>query len=183
MVVRGEGEEAVAEIASGLKSNDIQGLSYRNGSDIIHNPKRPPRKLDSDLFPNRTLRQQRYHFNIGGSALRGEEFDIILTSRGCPHNCKFCTFTLNPWGQKRPYSARSIDSVMKEIREMSAGIVHIADEDFFVNPVRAKAICDRIVAEGIKKRFLVQARIEIFEHPGSSGSSRQSWNQDVSVWY
>jgi radical SAM superfamily enzyme YgiQ (UPF0313 family) len=40
MVVRGEGEEAVAEIASGLKSNDIQGLSYRNGSDIIHNPRR-----------------------------------------------------------------------------------------------------------------------------------------------
>jgi anaerobic magnesium-protoporphyrin IX monomethyl ester cyclase len=165
MVVRGEGEEAVAEIASGLKSKDIQGLSYRNGSGIIHNPQRPPRKLDSSLFPNRTLRQQKYHFNIGGFALRGEEFDIILTSRGCPHNCKFCTFTLNPWGQKRPYSARSIDSVMEEIRQMSAGIVHIADEDFFVNPVRAKAICDRIVAEGIKKRFLVQARIEIFEHP------------------
>jgi len=165
VVVRGEGEEPVAEIASGMASKDILGVSYRNGSGIIHNSKRPLRKVDSYLYPDRTLRKQKYHFNIGGFAMRGEEFDIILTSRGCPHNCKFCTFTLNPWGQKRPYSARSIDSVMEEIREMSAGIVHIADEDFFVNPARAKAICDRIVAEGIKKRFLVQARIEIFERP------------------
>ncbi len=165
MVVRGEGEETIAEVASGLPSKDILGASYRNGSEIVHNPKRPPLKLDANLYPNRNLRSQRYHFNIGGFALRGEEFDIILTSRGCPRNCKFCTFTLNPWGQKRPYTARSIDSVMEEIREMSAGIVHIADEDFFVNPTRAKAICDRIVEEGIKKRFLVQARIEIFEHP------------------
>jgi anaerobic magnesium-protoporphyrin IX monomethyl ester cyclase len=165
VVVRGEGEETVAEIASGKETEDILGLSYRNGSGIVHNSKRPLGKLDGYLFPDRSLRQQKYHFNMGGFALRGEEFDILLTSRGCPRNCKFCTFTLNPWGQKRPYSARSIDSVMEEIRQMSAGIIHIADEDFFVNPARAKAICDRIVAEGIKKRFLVQARIEIFEHP------------------
>ena len=181
MVVRGEGEETIAEVASGLPSKDILGASYRNGSEIVHNPKRPPLKLDANLYPNRNLRSQRYHFNIGGFALRGEEFDIILTSRGCPRNCKFCTFTLNPWGQKRPYTARSIDSVMEEIREMSAGIVHIADEDFFVNPTRAKAICDRIVEEGIKKRFLVQARIEIFRTPGNFGSSRQSRREDVSL--
>ena len=47
---------------------------------------------------------------------------------------------------------------------MSAGVVLIADENFFVNPRRAKELCERIVDEGIEKRFLVQARIEIFEH-------------------
>ena len=165
VVVRGEGEDAIAEIAQGIAPEDIKGISYRNGSRVIHNAQRSLPKVDTYRFPDRTLRQQKYHFNIGGYGLRGEEFDIILTSRGCPHNCKFCTFTLNPWGQKRAYSARSIDSVMEEIRQISAGIILIADEDFFVNPARAKAICDRIVAEGIEKRFLCQARIEIFEHP------------------
>ncbi|MBI4963659.1 MAG: B12-binding domain-containing radical SAM protein [Desulfomonile tiedjei] len=165
VVVRGEGEEAVAEIATGLAREDIQGISYRNGSDLVHNPNRPLQKVDAYRFPDRTLRQQKYHFNVGGFALRGEEFDIILTSRGCPHNCKFCTFSLSPWGQKRNYSARSIESVMEEIRQISAGIILIADEDFFVNPGRAKRICERILSEGIKKRFLVQARIEIFQHP------------------
>jgi len=165
VVVRGEGEEAIVELANGILLKDILGISYRNGSEVAHNGNRPLRKVDEYRFPNRGLRKQRYHFNVGGVALRGEEFDIILTSRGCPHNCKFCTFTLSPWGQKRPYSARSIDSVMEEIRQISAGIILIADENFFVNPARAKAICERMIAEGIRKRFLVQARIEIFEHP------------------
>jgi len=165
IVVRGEGEEGIAEIASGRPLEDIQGISRRNGSGVVHNDKRPLQKVESYRFPDRSLRKQKYHFNIGGLALRGEEFDIILTARGCPHKCKFCTFTLNPWGQKRNYSARSIDSVMEELRQISAGIILIADEDFFVSPSRAKAICERIVAEGIEKRFLVQARIEIFKRP------------------
>ncbi len=165
LIVRGEGEEAISELASGMDYHDMPGVSYRNGSEIVHNPNRPFRKLDKKLYPDRSLRDQKYHFNIGGFALKGEEFDIMLTARGCPHNCKFCTFTLNPWGQKRPYSARSIDSVIEELKEISAGIILMADEDFFVNPTRAKALCERIIDEGIEKRFLVQTRIEIFKHP------------------
>ncbi len=165
VLVRGEGEEVIAEIASGADIATIPGLSYRSGSDIVHNPNRALAKVDNYQFPDRTLRKQKYQLNMGGFALRGEEFDIILTSRGCPRNCKFCTFTMNPWGQKRPYSARSIDSVIEELRQISAGIILVADEDFFVNPARAKKICERIVEEGISKRFLVQARIEIYKHP------------------
>lgn len=165
LVVRGEGEDAIVEIAAGRPAQDILGISYRNGSGLVHNAKRSLEQVERYRFPNRGLRKQKYHFNMGGFALRGEEFDIILTSRGCPHKCKFCTFTLSPWGQKRSYSARSIDSVIEEIRQITAGIILIADEDFFVNPSRAKAICDRIVAEGIDKRFIVQARIEIFQRP------------------
>jgi radical SAM superfamily enzyme YgiQ (UPF0313 family) len=165
IVVHGEGEEAIAEIAQRVPLENITGISYRNHSGIVHGSRRPLQKVERYRFPDRSLRQQKYHFNMGGFALRGEEFDIIITARGCPHNCKFCTFTLNPWGQKRTYSARSIESVMEELRQISAGIVLIADEDFFVIPSRAKEICERIVQEGIRKRFIVQARIEVYRHP------------------
>ncbi|MEJ2719457.1 MAG: radical SAM protein, partial [Deltaproteobacteria bacterium] len=165
IAVRGEGEQTIAELAQGVNLADIKGISYRNGEEITHNPNRPLAAVEGFGFPDRTLRGQRYHFNVGGFALRGEEFDIILTARGCPYNCKFCTFTLSPWGQKRNYSARTVDSVIEELKQISAGIILIADENFFVQPRRAKEICERIVAEGIQKRFLVLARIEIFEHP------------------
>ncbi len=165
VVVRGEGEGPIQEIAQGVPLKDVLGISYRNGTRVIHNEQRALGDVESYRYPDRSLRKLKYNFNIGGFALRGEEFDIILTSRGCPYNCKFCTFNLNPWGQKRNYSARSIDSVIQELGEMSAGVIYIADENFFINPKRAKQICDRIVEEGIKKRFGVQARIEIFEHP------------------
>ncbi|MFH0823228.1 MAG: radical SAM protein [Pseudomonadota bacterium] len=164
ILVRGEGEEAIAEIAGGAAPEDIPGISYRKDGLIIHNPNRPLRDVDAYHYPDRRLRGQGYHFNLGGFALRGEEFDMILTARGCPYNCKFCTFNLNPYTQKRRYSARSIDSVMEEIRQLTAGVVLIADENFFVNPQRAKKLCERITAEGIRKRFIVQSRIEIFEH-------------------
>jgi anaerobic magnesium-protoporphyrin IX monomethyl ester cyclase len=165
VIVRGEGEESIVEIAQGKDFKDIAGISYRDEGRIAHNENRPLPEVDNYHYPDRGLRRQDYHMNVGGLALRGQQFDIILTSRGCPYNCKFCTFNLNPLGQKRSYSARSIDSVMEELRQVSAGIVLVADENFFVNPQRAKKICERIIAEGIKKRFLVRARIEIFEHP------------------
>ncbi|MDQ1237982.1 MAG: anaerobic magnesium-protoporphyrin monomethyl ester cyclase, partial [Thermodesulfobacteriota bacterium] len=150
MVVRGEGEESIAEIARGLAPSQIKGISYRSDNGLVHNENRPLPEVDVYRFPYRTLRSQSYHMNIGGHALRGQEFDIILTSRGCPYNCKFCTFNLNPLGQKRTYSARSIDSVMEELHQISAGIVLIADENFFVNPQRAKRICERIIDDGIQ---------------------------------
>ena len=165
VVVRGEGEESIVDIAQGKDLQDIAGISYRDRDHVVHNPNRPLPEVDTYRYPDRRLRHQAYHMNLGGFALRGEEFDIILTSRGCPYNCKFCTFNLNPLGQKRSLSVRSINSVMTELREISAGIVLIADENFFINPHRAKRICERIISEGIDKRFLVQARIEIFEHP------------------
>lgn len=164
ILVRGEGEETIVEIATGVELKTIKGISYREGGQVLHNPTRPPCEVDDYEFPDRTMRPHRYHFNLGGFALRGEEFDVLLTSRGCPYNCKFCTFNINPWTEKRRYSARSIDSILEEIRQMTAGVVLIADENFFVNPRRAKELCERIVNEGIEKRFLVQARIEIFEH-------------------
>lgn len=165
IVVRGEGEETIVEIAEGKPLKEILGISYRDGSQIIHNPNRPLGEIEHYASPDRGLRSQEYNLNMGGYALRGESFDMILTSRGCPYNCKFCTFNLNPWTQKRRYSVRSIDAVMNEIDQVEAGIILIADENFFVNPNRAKEICERLTAKGTNKRFLVQARIEIFERP------------------
>lgn len=165
MVVRGEGEESIVEIALRRDPSGIKGISYRSDDGLLHNENRPLPEVDVYRFPDRSLRSQSYHMNIGGHALRGQEFDIILTARGCPYNCKFCTFNLNPLGQKRTYSARSIDSVMDELHQTSAGIVLIADENFFVNPHRARRICERIIEEGIQKSFIVQSRIEIHQHP------------------
>ncbi len=165
MIVRGEGEDTIAEIAQGHDLSEIPGLSYRSDGKLIHNPNRPLGEIEKYLFPDRRLRSQDYSLNMGGFALRGEQFDMILTSRGCPYNCKFCTFNLNPWTQKRRYSTRSIETVMAELEQIKAGIILIADENFFVNPARAKKICEAIMERGIKKRFFVQARIEIFEHP------------------
>ncbi len=165
MIVRGEGEDTIKEIATGRNPEDILGLSYRLNGGLFHNANRDLGEIENYRFPDRSLRSQDYSLNMGGFALKGEQFDMILTSRGCPYNCKFCTFNMNPWTQKRRYSTRSIEAVMTELEQVKAGMILIADENFFVNPSRAKKICETIVERGIRKRFFVQARIEIFERP------------------
>lgn len=165
ILVRGEGEEAISEIAQGRDLKEILGISWRQNGSIIHNPNRPLGEIDHLPYPDRRLRSQLYHFNIGGIAMRGEEFDMILTARGCPFECKFCTFTLSPWGQKRKWAARPVDSIIEELRVMSAGVVLISDENFFVNPKRAAEICQRIIDEKIEKRFIVQSRLEVYRDP------------------
>jgi anaerobic magnesium-protoporphyrin IX monomethyl ester cyclase len=166
VVVRGEGEETIKEILEGIAFEDILGISYRKNGKVIHNGHRPLPDIDEIAFPDRSLRRNEYRLTLNGINIANLGFDTVLSARGCPYDCKFCTFKLNPLGQKRDYSARSVESVIKEIEEISAGIILFSDENFSVDPRRAEKICDLIIERKIKKRFIAQTRIEIAKYPG-----------------
>ena len=165
IIVRGEGEETIKEVAAGLPLKEILGLSYRQNGNIIHNKLRPPVDITAVEYPDRTLRKQNYYWNQNGVQLTNMTFDTVLTSRGCPYNCKFCSFSLNPLGQKRKYAERPLDSVIDELKSISADVVMFSDDNFFTNPKRSKQLCDLIIENGIRKRFVVQTRIEIANDP------------------
>jgi len=165
ILVRGEGEETIREIAQDRPLAEIQGISYRQGSRIVHNPNRPLPPVDILRYPDRQLRYQPYFIQYQGVRLMRGEFDTVLSARGCPYHCKFCTFTLNPLGQKRQYSARSPESVVEEIKNLKADIIFFADDNFFADPRRSERLCDLIIASGVKKKFICQARLEIYKEP------------------
>jgi radical SAM superfamily enzyme YgiQ (UPF0313 family) len=166
LVVRAEGEQTMVEIADGKPREEILGLSYR-GPDglIVHNPHRPLQHIEDIAPPDRSLRRSRYFPVLRGLRLLPMEFDTILGSRGCPYKCKFCTFNLNPLGQKREYEARSPESVVDEIATSPARMIQFADDNFFVKPSRAEKICDLLIERGIKKVYSVNARMEIYKNP------------------
>lgn len=165
IIVRGEGEKTIKDILNGMLYDNIQGISYIKEGKIIHNANRPLSCVDNFPFPDRTLRHNVYRLSLGNMDVPGLTFDTVLGARGCPYKCKFCTFTLNPLGQKREYSARSVESVVDEIEKITAEIILFSDENFSIDPKRAEQICDLIIARGIKKRFAVQTRIEIARYP------------------
>jgi radical SAM superfamily enzyme YgiQ (UPF0313 family) len=164
LIVRGEGEETIRELAKGIPHRDILGLSYRENGTVIHNKHRSLTDVLSDGFPDRSLRRHDYHWIQNGVRLTNLTFDTVLTSRGCPYNCKFCTFSLNPLGQKRKYTERSLESVIEELKSITAEVVLFSDDNFFTNPKRSEKLCDLIIENGIKKTFMVQTRIEIARH-------------------
>jgi magnesium-protoporphyrin IX monomethyl ester (oxidative) cyclase len=166
IIVRGEGEETIKDILNGLPLKDIPGISYVEDGAIVHNKNRPLRDINDINAPDRALRANEYKLAINGIDVMDLTFDSVLSARGCPYNCKFCTFSLNPLGQRRTYSARSVDSVIKELEGITAQVILFSDDNLFADPGRAERICDEIIKRRIKKRFIAQARIEIFKHPG-----------------
>ena len=115
-------------------------------------------------FPDRSLRTHDYCLVKHGVRLLRHTFDTVLTTRGCPFKCKFCTFSLNPLGQKREYTERPVESVIEELKTVTADIVLFSDDNFFTNPKRSEQLCDLIIENRIKKTFVVQARIDIARH-------------------
>ncbi len=163
ILVRGDGEETIDEIARGKPLSKIVGLSYRLDGRIVHNPVRQWGRVCDDIYPNRRLR--RYVYALPSDGHGGLEVDCVASSRGCPFNCKFCSQNRNPWGSKRNWSARSAESVVREIEEIDAQLIGFVDDNFAHNMDRVGAICDLIMQRGIRKRYGVVARVEVAKRP------------------
>jgi anaerobic magnesium-protoporphyrin IX monomethyl ester cyclase len=91
-VIRGEGEEIFTNLLSQLENggglSEIRGISYLKNGQYIRNPDAlPPKELDNLPFPARDLlKMDQYRSMMGGLPLTN-----LITSRGCPFNCYFCS--------------------------------------------------------------------------------------------
>jgi len=165
MIVRGEGEEIIKQIVTGVPYEDIRGLSYRQNGRVVHNEIHLLPDVTRLPFPDRSLRTHDYRAIVHGVRVSHHTFDAVLTTRGCPFKCKFCTFSLNPLGQKRSYTERPVESVIEELKTVKADVVLFSDDNFFTNPKRSEELCDLIIENNIKKTFVVQARIDMAKYP------------------
>ncbi len=164
VIVRGEGELTLRDLFSGRPMEEVKGISYMDNGKVIHNESRPLFSLQEVKRPDRSLRTTNYRATINGIDL-GFGFDAIMSSRGCPYSCKFCSFKLNPLGQLRKWEARSPESTVEEIEEIDADFVAFVDDNFTADMKRVEKICDLIIAKGIKKMFLCNVRIDIARKP------------------
>ena len=163
-VVRGDGEEVMEDLCKGVSLENIAGLSFRNGGGIIHNSVRRLGAIKDQLYPNRSLRRYTYEVEAQNIST-GAEMDIISASRGCPFKCTFCSFNFNPWGEKRNWSARSPESIVEELAQIKAPLVGFTDEIFSYDMDRVERICDLILDRGIRKKYIINARLEIARRP------------------
>ena len=164
VIVRGDGEDTTRELVRTGSPANVAGLTWRDGGRVVHNPDRALTTISDTLYPNRAKRRYRYRISYRNIGL-GYSFDSLLSSQGCPFNCKFCSFKTNTLGQKRDWSARTPESVMKELAEIDAKVVAFIDDNFFADIKRVNRICDLILEAKMKKIFLANARITIANHP------------------
>jgi anaerobic magnesium-protoporphyrin IX monomethyl ester cyclase len=157
-VVRGEGEESLVELIRCLTGEagslgDIGGLSYRVEGQTVNNPEREwIGDLSALPWPKLSL--------IQGFEKRA--IIPIMTSRGCPFNCKFCTVT-SLFGRK--YRFRDTDDVMAELEALYAlypkAVYFFYDDNFTAKPEHTKELLRRMKEKGITPRWTAQARVDV----------------------
>ncbi|OGV37099.1 MAG: hypothetical protein A2X48_04620 [Lentisphaerae bacterium GWF2_49_21] len=155
-VVFGEGEDTIVELLHCIQNkgdySKVKGLVHKKDDKPVQNePREPIQDLDSIPFPARYLfKNQKYTYP---DALRFPAFPII-TSRGCPGNCTFCTAKFMHGKRFRNRSARNIlDEVEFLIKEYGAREIHIWDDNFITNRKRVFEFRDGIIKRKIKVLF------------------------------
>jgi len=131
---------------------------------VVHNKNRRVEPVINNFYPNRKLRRYKYMVTIDEFE-SDIQIDLMLGSRGCPHNCKFCDFKFNPLGEKRKWSVRTPESVVSEINTIEAGVIGFADDIFTANMDWVERVCDLIIKKGIKKKYVINARLEVAKRP------------------
>jgi len=159
IVVRGEGEEAMKELANsfemGLPLEEIRGITFRDDEKILQTENRPfIENLDELPFPAYSL------LPMDKYKAGKKQFANIITSRGCPFSCIFCSSS-QLCGKR--WRARSPENVIEELEmleeEYNIQEVEVLDDTFTLNNKRAEKICDLIIKKGLDISWSASSRV------------------------
>lgn len=156
VIVRGEAERSAPLLVGALKHRrslaDVPGVSWRDRGLVRHNP-RPERIPDLD-----TIKPPAYH-HIDVPRYTG--FGVI-TSRGCPFPCTFCSVA--PIWDHRSYhrTAESVVAEMKWLHEHGGAEMILFQDEFFVSgPERVLRFCRELERNGPKVMWKAFGRINL----------------------
>ncbi|MCJ7424873.1 B12-binding domain-containing radical SAM protein [Candidatus Bathyarchaeota archaeon] len=167
VVVRGEGEQTFAELATSANKSSfktIEGISYRQNGKVIHNPPRPLiDNLERLPYPGYHLVKdflRKYHF--AAMAGRDAPYQLVEGARGCLHECTFCTQWRHWQGKWRSKSPKRIaDEIEFCYRNHGGRFIWLTDDNLG-SGTRAKDIAEEIIKRKIPDdlTWFVQARCD-----------------------
>jgi anaerobic magnesium-protoporphyrin IX monomethyl ester cyclase len=168
-LVRSEGEVTFRELLRAIEQDSgferVCGLSYRTGENWVHNPNRPPHRLEDGEIrpPNRAARV------LKGYTLLGRQVDVIETSRGCTYDCSFCSIIEMRGRNFHPYSFDRVLADIRDARDHGARTIFLVDDNITLNVPRFEALCEAIIAAGLHKLdYFVQAMTSAIANHGET---------------
>jgi radical SAM superfamily enzyme YgiQ (UPF0313 family) len=171
--VRGEGEHTFRELIDYIDGNkskallkDIDGVSYKHKEGkVFHNKDRKLEpNLDNFPMPRRDLLDDKKYVYLGARVAQLE------TSRGCPHNCKFCCIIKMWRNSDKPvtYRTKSTKRIMLEIYDIDwkNDFIFFCEDNFTIKIKRTKQILETIIRSGVpnKMYFSCQSRVDTLYH-------------------
>lgn len=137
----------------------IDGLIYKENGGFQINKTQLKNDIDTLPFPARHLFSNDNYFY---PVLHGKPTSLI-TSRGCPFNCSFCSSS----SVRKKYRERSIESVIAEIKEIvnkfNINVIEFVDDIFTLNYSRTLKLCEQILKNKIQIFWGCQTRADFID--------------------
>lgn len=172
VIIKGEGELTFVELLEKKKNkqySDVKGIVYRDEKRIIENkPRKRIENLDDLPFPAyHLLPMEKYtgRYNWFNIERKRDIKPIgrIITSRGCPYNCAFCSSKLM-WGKQ--VFLRNPEKIVEEIKflkeKYKMNFIEFSDETFTIDQKRTEKIRLLLKKEKIDVSFLCNTRTNLF---------------------
>jgi len=159
-VVLGEGELALYELTKVINGkydpSKIDGIAFYKGKKLVVNPKKNFIKdLDALPLPARDLMPLKNYWKF--KQAQGPTFGkfvTLMSARGCPFSCKFCS-SPKFWQRKwRPRSAKNVvDEIEYCVKEFGVTDIHFEDDGFTTLKNRTIEICKEIINRDLKIKW------------------------------
>jgi anaerobic magnesium-protoporphyrin IX monomethyl ester cyclase len=162
IVVRGEGEQTMLEVAhlasnSNLKNLDeVAGITFRKNGQIFRTHDRPfIQNIDS--LP----RPAHKHFQLSKYRILGKTYLPIITSRGCPFQCTFCLASRMCGRSFRARSPRNVVDELEWLRDTyGADAFAFYDDTFTFDRNRAVKICEEMKNRSVSLPWDCRTRVD-----------------------
>ena len=165
-VILNEGEIGLEKLCYALQGEipfeQVPGLAWRGGGP---NPQELISDLDIIPFPaNELLPLDNYwKLGLGHGPVNGDRPHVfMISSRGCPYGCRFCT---TPGISKRKWRPRSAENIVDEFeywaKNHKVTDFHFQDENFAVDKKRVKEMCRIVKDRGLDIRITLPSGIKV----------------------
>jgi anaerobic magnesium-protoporphyrin IX monomethyl ester cyclase len=155
VIVRGEGEEIFTNLMEAVNRGEylqtrdqLRGIAYRDGAEIVATPAAPTIKDLDALDPDWSLLEWDEYKYIPLNT----KVAIPNMARGCPFTCSFCS----QWKFWRDYRVRDpikvVDEIEKLVDEHGVGFFILADEEPTINRKKFIQFCEELIARGLPER-------------------------------
>ena len=151
--VMGEGEYTILDLVNSVKPSEIKGLIWKDEGKIIKNTSREwIENLDTLPFPAFELFELDKYM---------DKKIPIVTSRGCPYRCVYCSINLTMGHKFRARSAKNVVDELEYWVKKGYNYFGFNDDCFTFDMQRAKDICDLIIKRGLKIKWELRNGIRI----------------------
>lgn len=167
VVVLGEGEATMVELAAALESgadlSSVPGIVYRQCGKTVATAHRP-RTENLDVFP--VPAYDTFDLSLYKSPEIPDIFQNlpgthVITSRGCPFKCKFCSvnrFFDGSWSFRSP--AHVVDELELLAEQYGVRHVYFSDDLFSLLPERVIEICKAIIDRRLEIVWMAETRVD-----------------------